>query len=259
MALERLHREAEAMGVRLRPEDLAAPEPAPEDDALAAPIFAEWLAAPEGERSGTRLVRLELHGGGIPGLTQYNFNHAYRRNEGGIWRGWLTPLGAKLNPAGDYGGKDAKRVLEALEVVNDELDAFGAAVRRPECGDLTPEGVPADEVVKGVLSRMMEGVRLSKLRARARIRVGDPAGALEDVVTVLRVAEHSGNPRQGLIGTLVASSHHGMTRVAIFQGLKLCTWDQEQLVELDSELARHRFLRRFPKMMRWERAGEELT
>ena len=250
-ALHDLHRRAEAMGISLRWEDVELPEPAEEDDVLAAPIFAEWFAAPN--RDLTRLNGLDLRQ--IAGLVIFNENDPYLGKPVGAGIGWLGPLGSKLDPMGDFYGADAQRVLDAVAPVNADLNAVGAAVRRPEIGVLYRDPLVDLRDATAFFEYTRRVVIVTRFRARARIQLGQAEESLSDALTMLKMARHCGEPHLLILGSMMQDANQAIGEDAIFQGIKERIWSADQLSRLQTELNLHDFVQRYPQMLQQDAAA----
>lgn len=255
LALKSLHRKAEAMGVVLDWEKLKPKTaPAPEDDLLAAPIFAEWLEASPGDRERTRLAQLDLLK--ITGMPVFGgANRKLRRGDAGV--GWAPPIGTILSPPGAYGGDDAKILLVELEPFESDLRELADSARRPNCRLI---GMEFDmELREGAsfLNVILDAAKIFKWRARAHAQLGAAELALEDILTILKLGGHLEKPERLALGTMVARTIHAMAQDSTFYGLKHQIWTDAQLLVLESELRKHDLAAMFPRVAQYEQAWSE--
>lgn len=129
----------------------------------------------------------------------------------------------------------AREVLDYLRRFDPEMSEIAEASRRPACQfpvHWDSEGFGA------LLPQLAHGKRFSQLfrvRAAARLRTGDAAGAHADTLVMLRLAERFGSDPL-LISLLVRLAQNAIGVGGVWEGLVSRQWSEAQVAELQSML-----------------------
>lgn len=138
--------------------------------------------------------------------------------------------------ATDFAGLDrqGQDLVQGLAPFGGVLDRLAEAARRPSCNFPSGSGIPTDLHPRiGFLATM---ARVLHLRAQARVHAGLPHGALEDIVTLLRISRHL--QRQPiLLAVHVGRMEAEAALQPIWEGLHAHAWTPKQLSLLQEELA----------------------
>jgi hypothetical protein len=199
------------------------PPPVPDAENFAvAPIVASLLdSSPEARKKWSTRWSLDPV---TTGQTRPSFHTADKAGDGGpaAWRAYL--------------GTDD--LIGYMERYRDSLAQLTEASRRPK---LRRQGFPADELLvvnfwSGLLELRQAEV-LYGVRVIARIERGDRGGALEDVLTQLRLAELTAQ-EPFLVSSLIAASQEGIAEECIRFGIERRAWTAADLERIDAALAR---------------------
>jgi hypothetical protein len=177
----------------------------------------------------------------------------------GIWQGYYRNLATKTNlfPVSPQPQPPAQDVLLALSKYNPVVEELRAdADARPDCR--FPLDYNRDDTWQILLPHlaMFKGTsRLLELRAVAELQNGQSDEALNDIKFSFRLID-SIRTEPFLISHLVRIAMFQITMQPVYEGLAEHRWSGEQLVELDSELAKFDFLADYQTAMRGERGLE---
>ncbi len=126
-------------------------------------------------------------------------------------------------------------VLFALEGLRDALEQIAEAARRPHCRhELNSADFPDASLTRLALYKSMAD--RFRLRAVARLAVGDPKGAAEDIETILRLAEHL-DEDSALMSHLVRITLQGFAYSAFWEGTSQHLWSDAQLATFQQRFA----------------------
>ena len=137
--------------------------------------------------------------------------------------------------AAAFGAPD---LASALKPADGRLDELVAASERPGCRmpyhyrfpEIAQDPVPA-------LLGFRAAARVLDLRAVARLRAGDAAGALEDCLAGLRLArQFQGEP--SMLSSRLAQALSGIALQGVWEGLSAHAWSEPQLARLQAELGK---------------------
>ena len=126
-------------------------------------------------------------------------------------------------------------VLFALEGLRDALEQIAEAARRPHCrhelnsADFRDASLARVALYKPMADRF-------RLRAMARLAVGDPKGAAEDIETILRLGEHL-DEDSALMSHLVRIVLQGFAYNAFWEGTSQHLWSDSQLAAFQQRFA----------------------
>ncbi|MFN3407806.1 MAG: hypothetical protein ACK45B_02320 [Limisphaerales bacterium] len=281
IAWRREHARLVAAGEKLTFREILGPEIPPEENAVAAPVFApfieaherrEQMAAPAsaaGEVGDEKLVWPPRHPletvSWARELVSYEpetTNNTWGRLENiPVWsqavrslvaaprplhRQWAASI--SLPPPGD----PALDVLAALELANPALDEICAAATRPRARfpqplesslDTLPHHLPGMKVIQLVL----------QLRGVARLAAGQTDVAFADALASLDVAELL-REEPLLISQLVRYANHSIALSLINEGLRAHRWSDAQLATFQERFAQLNFWSGLALALEGERA-----
>jgi hypothetical protein len=120
-----------------------------------------------------------------------------------------------------------------LQAVDGALDDLAAAARRPGCN--LRAGGPGSLAAAPFVQDGVPMGRALRLRALVRLRGGDPARALEDVLTGLRVAWQL-RDESTFLAQLVRRAWLELMLQPVWEGLTDRAWDGDQLARLQQAL-----------------------
>jgi hypothetical protein len=208
----------------------------------------EWAqilppAVPEAENfAAAPVVREAILGTAKPGPFRGLAIPALPR-ERSLWREGMTADLAEVAAA--LKAKDAGAWLEPW---NATLDEVAEAARRPRCR------LPAD-YAKGEIPLMLGFRSLGRtfrLRAQWRLQTGDAEGALQDVLTSLRIARHL-SQEPTFIPQLLRNAVTEFALQPLWEGVAGRKWDDRQLAALQTELEAADLLRGYQLAWQGER------
>lgn len=159
---------------------------------------------------------------------------------------------APVFPKFGEGMDDAAAVLKALTVWDTELRELTTATARP----VSAFPVLFEDNFQAILphlSVLKDFGAMVRLRASARLRRADAAGALQDLATSWRLARFS-ESEPLLISFLVGIGIDNQTRQVLWEGLRAKAWNESQLAELDGLLATRDYARLCRRAVDGERA-----
>jgi hypothetical protein len=204
------------------------PAPVPDDENFAkAPVVARSVGADFDQAKSL------LHGLEAPKDPEIRRN--WRKGEREDLQAWVRANGAK----------DLDALLKPLEARLKELDA---ASRRSRCRLL----VDYSKLEIPVLPGFRPAGKAFRLRALQRVSAGDGAGAMEDVLTILRIAAHLEKEPQ-LISALLRRALVEAALQPIWEGLGRRAWNEAQLLALHQALAGQDELASFRRVLQGER------
>jgi hypothetical protein len=154
-------------------------------------------------------------------------------------------------------GDPARDVLTALQKFDAELDEIAGASSRP----FAVFPVHFQENIQALLPHLstLKGIaQIVRLRAVARLAAGENVAALSDAKLGLRLAETL-KAEPLLISQLVRIAMLQIGLQAIWESLARHCWNETQLAEIQSELAKVRVLENYGPAIRGERAIEALV
>ena len=126
-------------------------------------------------------------------------------------------------------------VLFALEGLRDALEQIAEAARRPHCRHELNSADFRDTSLARVAPYKPMADRF-RLRAVARLAVGDPKGAAEDIETILRLGEHL-DEDSALMSHLVRIALQGFAYNAFWEGTSQHLWSDVQLATFQQRFA----------------------
>jgi len=145
------------------------------------------------------------------------------------WGDWKE--GRRIDLEACAAAYKTKNLLEALAPFAATLKELDEASRRPR------SRIPVDysDYEMPSLIGFRSAARTLRLRALANLAKGNSEGALADVMTCLRMADHlKGEPN--LLASLLRSAILGFTLQPIWEGMLDHRWDEQQLEILQKEL-----------------------
>jgi hypothetical protein len=149
--------------------------------------------------------------------------------------------------------RDADYILLCLEPHQKALRSIASAAARPYCRFpiAWEEGFAAKTPH---LSALQTITKTLSLDAEARIHAGDPGGSLLSLVSALRIANHAETADASLIGHLVSMALRAIALEPLWLGLKLQTWEPDDLELIDAVLAASDVGKAHMASVRFERA-----
>jgi hypothetical protein len=148
----------------------------------------------------------------------------------------------------------AQEILDYLQRFEPELQEIAEAARRPH----SQFAVHWEEDYHLLLPHLAPLKQLNILfwvRAAARLRKQDTAGAFADAVTCFRMA-HALRTEPLLISQLVEIGQHAFAVKALWEGLASQQWNAEKLAAFQTELARFNFQQQLTSALRGERIAQ---
>lgn len=135
--------------------------------------------------------------------------------------------------AEDFSTASAASLADRLQPLDAALDELGAAARRPACNLRVGS---QDRLIESPFVRVGPALgRTLRLRALVRLQYGDAPGALEDVLTGLRVAWHL-RAEPTFLAQMVRRAWLEMMLQPVWEGLRARAWDGDQLARLQQVL-----------------------
>lgn len=255
-AWENYKRELEAKGEKLDWQAFVPPAVPNNQNFFCAPIFSNILDG--------KIAMSPEAGDGGPDLHPSTSGSGYV-----IYREWVVDLKTWQNyyrnqtnvntkgkfPITPQSQTPAMDVLLALSKYDPAIEELRRAGQRPYSNlPLNYEdGFNAVSSLLPDLAALKRCARTLQLRASAELVGDQSAKALDDIKLLLRLDDSIRNS-PFLISHLVRFAIYGITTQPIWEGLAGHKWSDEQLVALDTELARTDFLADYGFAMRGERA-----
>jgi len=237
----------EAKGEIFDLEKLIPPDIPDEQNFAKAPIIAELFVDP----NNNRLSQLGCRQ--IPGFAKIvRYTNPGQRAIGG----YGTKLADHLeNPKAVANEREAaKAILKLLEPLSPIFDELERASQRPKTRFPVDYENYAWRTMFYYVPIVQDVVRTLHLRARARLALGDPAGATRDILTILRIADHTGS--DPYVGShQMEITFHAIILHDIWEGLESGQLNDSQLQILAQELERVELKSRMAKAIRFERAA----
>lgn len=240
-----------AAGLPLQWDDVRAlyPPPAPEDDFLSAPIVAEFLQAPDPKK--TRLSDAVAFSGRLTVTPRKGANfHPYAD-------GVVPPVPVDPSDSVKRGEEDqARHLLTLFAPQSSALDELAEAVKRPSRRFGNPkEGMPhllenLDDFPLQI--PLVTASHLYFSRARAHLCLGHRQEALDNLLTLLRMARLQGHPSNFLLGQLSSNVSASRACHVVWEGLHRGAWDEAQLAELEDALAELQPAANYPAVLQTE-------
>ncbi|HEU4952209.1 MAG TPA: hypothetical protein VFT46_09645 [Holophagaceae bacterium] len=144
-------------------------------------------------------------------------------------------------------------LASALKPLDGRLDELTAATERPACRMPFRYHYPeiSRDPIPGLLG-FRAAARVLSLRAVARLRSGDAAGALEDCLAGLRlVRQFQAEP--SMLSSLLAQALSGIAMQGVWEGLSTHAWSEPQLARLQAELGKLDLLAAYRRALESER------
>lgn len=264
-AFENYKREAEKKGERFDLADLI-PAPVPDDENFFKDSFVARILNPSPNLANNA---------GLADREEFNIFRGDSENwptrdgswqKGNVtdleeWQQYFRKLANSASTKADAFPVPTKPGLPAVDVLRG-LSSFDAAVEKLHAAALRPYArLPLNyesgfEVV-GEMLPSLAGIKrygtFLKLRTVAELQNGESKKALADVRLLLRLTDSLRN-QPFVISHLVRLAMVSLTIQPIYEGLAQHRWSDDQLVELDRQLAQLDFLADYRFAMRGERA-----
>lgn len=165
------------------------------------------------------------------------------------WAAWFRQSNAYEVPPG---APAAEAVLGALRKFDPEIDEISRAAQRP-FGRFPVHYHEGPYAVLGHLSVLTNVSKIIVLRASARLKAGDAAGALEDVLTLFRI-QWLMREQITVLDHLVTISLFDYSMQPVWEAWSKRLWSDEQWDKVEGALSQLDFLAGYQRAMRAEAA-----